>query len=94
MISSPINAAKAVKNEVEIQGFYNGNLRDSVAMVSFFLCFRACINAFCKTRWYGWLEEQIVKKKAPVTEYEAQRKLSEYRSMEKYWAGDCNFIRF
>ncbi|KAJ7228357.1 Creatinase/aminopeptidase [Mycena pura] len=76
VISSPINAAKAVKNEVEIQGFYNGNLRDSVAM----------------TRWYGWLEEQVVKKKAPVTEYEAQRKLSEYRSMEKYWAGDCNFI--
>ncbi|KAJ7044669.1 peptidase M24, structural domain-containing protein [Mycena alexandri] len=76
VISSPINAAKAVKNEVEIQGFYNGNLRDSVAMV----------------RWYGWLEEQVVKKKASVTEYEAQRKLNEYRSMEKYWGGDAPFI--
>ncbi|KAJ7752802.1 Creatinase/aminopeptidase [Mycena maculata] len=76
IIASPINAAKAIKNDVEIQGFYNGNLRDSVAMV----------------RWYGWLEEQVVKKKASVTEYEAERKLSEYRSMQKYWAGDGNFI--
>ncbi|KAJ6539686.1 peptidase M24, structural domain-containing protein [Mycena capillaripes] len=76
IIASPINAAKAVKNETEIQGFYNGNLRDSVAMV----------------RWYGWLEEQVVKKKAAVTEFQAQRKLTEYRSMEKYWAGDCHYI--
>ncbi|KAJ7741116.1 peptidase M24, structural domain-containing protein [Mycena metata] len=76
VILSPINAAKAIKNEVEIQGFYNGNLRDSVAIV----------------RWYGWLEEQVVKKKAPVTEYEAQRKLTEYRSKEKYWGGDAEFI--
>ncbi|KAF8213882.1 peptidase M24, structural domain-containing protein [Mycena galopus ATCC 62051] len=76
IISSPINAAKAIKNPVEIQGFYNANLRDSVAMV----------------RWYGWLEEQVVKKKAPVTEYEAQMKLNEYRSMEKYWGGPGHFI--
>ncbi|KAJ7241957.1 peptidase M24, structural domain-containing protein [Mycena haematopus] len=76
VISSPINAAKAIKNAVEIQGFFNANLRDSVAMV----------------RWYGWLEEQVVRKKAPVTEYEAQMKLNEYRSMEKYWGGPCHFI--
>ncbi|KAJ6485130.1 Creatinase/aminopeptidase [Mycena vitilis] len=76
VIASPINAAKAIKNDVEIQGFYNGNLRDSVAMV----------------RWYGWLEEQVVKKKAAVTEYQAQRKLNEYRSMQKYWAGEGSFI--
>ncbi|KAJ6515533.1 peptidase M24, structural domain-containing protein [Mycena sanguinolenta] len=76
VISSPINAAKAIKNAVEIQGFYNANLRDGVAMV----------------RWYGWLEEQVVKKKAPVTEYEAQVKFNEYRSMEKYWGGPCHFI--
>ncbi|KAJ7639115.1 Creatinase/aminopeptidase [Roridomyces roridus] len=76
VIASPINASKAIKNDTEIQGFYNGNLRDSVAMV----------------RWYGWLEEQIVKKKAAVTEYQAERKLSEYRSQQKYWAGDCEFI--
>ncbi|KAJ7129345.1 peptidase M24, structural domain-containing protein [Mycena epipterygia] len=76
VIASPINAAKAIKNETEIQGFYNGNLRDSVAMV----------------RWYGWLEEQVVKKKAAVTEYQAERKLNEYRSMEEYWAGDGSFI--
>ncbi|KAJ7490294.1 Creatinase/aminopeptidase [Mycena galericulata] len=76
VLASPINAAKAIKNKVEIQGFYNGNLRDSVAMV----------------RWYGWLEERIVKKKATVTEYQAQRKLNEYRSMGKYWAGEGNFI--
>ncbi|KAJ7498619.1 Creatinase/aminopeptidase [Mycena latifolia] len=76
VIASPINAAKAIKNETEIQGFYNGNLRDSVAMV----------------RWYGWLEEQVVKKKAAVTEYQAERKLNEYRSMQKYWAGPGSFI--
>ncbi|KAJ7618371.1 peptidase M24, structural domain-containing protein [Mycena rosella] len=72
VIASPINAAKAIKNAIEIQGFYDGNMRDSVAMV----------------RWYGWLEEQVVKKKAAVTEYQAERKLNEYRSMQKYWAGD------
>ncbi|KAJ7774106.1 Creatinase/aminopeptidase [Mycena olivaceomarginata] len=76
VIASPINAAKAIKNSVEIQGFYNANLRDSVAMV----------------RWYGWLEEQVVKKKKAVTEYQAQTKLNEYRSMEKYWGGPCSFI--
>ncbi|KAJ7068591.1 peptidase M24, structural domain-containing protein [Mycena amicta] len=76
VIPSPINAEKAIKNDVEIQGFFNGNLRDSVATV----------------RWYGWLHEQVVKKKNAITEYEAQRKLSEYRSTVKYWAGDCNFI--
>ncbi|KAJ6538492.1 Creatinase/aminopeptidase [Mycena vulgaris] len=76
VIASPINTAKAIKNDVEIQGFYNANLRDSVAMV----------------RWYGWLEEQVVKKKKAVTEYEAERKLNEYRSMQKYWAGDGSFI--
>ncbi|KAJ7368665.1 putative aminopeptidase P, cytoplasmic [Mycena albidolilacea] len=76
IIASPINAAKAIKNSVEIQGFYNANLRDSVAMV----------------RWYGWLEEQVVKKKKAVTEYQAQTKLNKYRSMEKYWGGPCNFI--
>ncbi|CAK5262499.1 unnamed protein product, partial [Mycena citricolor] len=51
------------QNDVEIQGFYNANLRDGVAMV----------------RWYGWLEEQVVKKNKVVTEYEAERKLNEYR---------------
>ncbi|KAF7301955.1 Xaa-Pro aminopeptidase [Mycena indigotica] len=76
VIHSPINTAKAIKNAVEIEGFFNGNLRDSVVMV----------------RWYGWLHEQIVKKKNVVTEYEAERKLSEYRSKVKYWAGDCSFI--
>ncbi|KAJ7284085.1 Creatinase/aminopeptidase [Mycena rebaudengoi] len=76
IIASPINAAKAIKNTTEIQGFYNANLRDSVAMV----------------RWYGWLEERVVKKKASVTEYEAERKLNEYRSMQKYWDGDGSFI--
>ncbi|KAF7332375.1 Xaa-Pro aminopeptidase [Mycena kentingensis (nom. inval.)] len=76
IIPSPINAAKAVKNSTEIQGFFNGNLRDSVAMV----------------RWYGWLNEQVVKKRNPVTEYEAQVKLGAYRAQEKYWAGDCEFI--
>jgi Xaa-Pro aminopeptidase len=77
VIASPINAAKAIKNATKIAGFHYGNLRDSVAMV----------------RWYGWLVEQVVKKKAAVTEYQAQRKLNEYRSMQEYWAGDGSFIR-
>nr|GAT44360.1 Xaa-Pro aminopeptidase [Mycena chlorophos] len=76
VIPSPINIAKAVKNDVEIQGFFNGNLRDSAAIV----------------RWYGWLHEQVVKKNNKVTEYEAERKLSEYRSQVELWAGDCDFI--
>ncbi|KAJ7167509.1 peptidase M24, structural domain-containing protein [Mycena filopes] len=76
VIASPINAAKAIKNEVEIQGFYNANLRDSVAMV----------------RWYGWLEEQVYLERNPVTEYDAQRKLAWYRCLEEYWTGDCHYI--
>lgn len=76
VIASPINAAKAIKNDTEIQGFYNANLRDSVALV----------------RWYGWLEEQVVKKKARVSEYEAQQKLNDYRAMGAHWAGPGSFI--
>ncbi|KAK7062036.1 Xaa-Pro aminopeptidase [Favolaschia claudopus] len=76
IIPSPVNAAKAIKNEVEISGFHNANLRDSVAVV----------------RWYGWLEEQVVKKKKPITEYQAQTKLDYYRSLQKYWGGPCDFI--
>ncbi|KAF7290945.1 Xaa-Pro aminopeptidase [Mycena chlorophos] len=76
VIPSPINIAKAVKNDVEIEGFFNGNLRDSAAIV----------------RWYGWLHEQVVKKNNKITEYEAERKLSEYRSQVELWAGDCDFI--
>ncbi|KAJ6610408.1 hypothetical protein B0H10DRAFT_1953894 [Mycena sp. CBHHK59/15] len=70
VIASPINGAKAIKNDTELQGF---------------------LMATC-VRWYGWLEEQIVRKNARVTEYQAERKLNEYRSMEKYWAGDGSFI--
>ncbi|QRW08650.1 Metallopeptidase family M24 [Ceratobasidium sp. AG-Ba] len=40
---SYVDAAKAIKNETEIQGFKNAYMRDGVAM----------------TKWFAWLEEQL-----------------------------------
>jgi Xaa-Pro aminopeptidase len=68
IISCPVDAAKAIKNSTEIEGFRRAYLRDGAAMV----------------RWMAWLEDRIKRRKENVGEWEAGEKLTEYRSLEKY----------
>ncbi|BGP18429.1 hypothetical protein JCM10213v2_006495 [Rhodosporidiobolus nylandii] len=63
-VPNPVEAAQAIKNEVEIAGFRAAYLRDGVAWV----------------RWLAWLEETLLKQKEEVTEWDAAEKLTEYRS--------------
>jgi Xaa-Pro aminopeptidase len=60
---SPVGDAKAVKNEVEMQGMRSCHVRDGAALIEYF----------------AWLEEQLVEKKAALDEVEAADKLEEFR---------------
>ncbi|GHJ86035.1 hypothetical protein NliqN6_2437 [Naganishia liquefaciens] len=71
IITCPVEAAKAVKNATEIQGFRNAYLRDGAATV----------------RWMAWLDEQIKNHGRKIGEWEAGEKLTEFRSHEQFYAG-------
>ncbi|TIC56010.1 Creatinase/aminopeptidase [Wallemia mellicola] len=64
VVRSPIGDAKAIKNEVELQGTREAHARDGIAL----------------TQYFGWLEETLKENKAPLKEYDAALKLEEYRS--------------
>ncbi|KAM0789169.1 hypothetical protein ACM66B_000017 [Microbotryomycetes sp. NB124-2] len=68
---SPVVAAQAIKNDVEIQGFKNAYRRDGAAWV----------------RWAAWLEEEIEVKKRQLSEWEAAEKLTRYRERGEHFAG-------
>ncbi|KAJ9098882.1 hypothetical protein QFC19_006220 [Naganishia cerealis] len=70
IIICPVDAAKAIKNKIEIEGFRRAYLRDGAATV----------------RWMTWLDEQIKEKGHEVGEWEAGEKLTELRSHEQYFA--------
>jgi Xaa-Pro aminopeptidase len=79
---SEIELNKAIKNEVEIQGFRNAYLRDGVAMV----------------RWFAWLEEKIRKSEPisewgaaeKLTEFRAEGELYRGLSGENISASGAN----
>ena len=60
---SPIEDAKAVKNETELKGMRNCHIRDGVALIEYF----------------AWLEDQLVKKGANLDEVDAANQLEEFR---------------
>lgn len=61
---NPVLLAKAVKNEVEIQGFRNCHVRDAAA-----LC-----------HYISWLEKQLLEKqRRDLTEYDAALQLEDFR---------------
>ena len=62
---SPIDSAKAVKNEVEVRGFRQCHIRDAAALCNFF----------------AWLEDELVNKKSTsITECQAADKLYAFRA--------------
>lgn len=63
-IRSPIGDAKAVKNDVEIQGMRECHIRDGAALIEYF----------------AWLEDQLVNKQEKVNEVQGADKLEAIRS--------------
>lgn len=68
---SPIGDAKAVKNEVELEGMRNCHIRDGAAL----------------TEYFAWLENELVNKKAKLDEVEAADKLEQIRSKNEHFVG-------
>jgi Xaa-Pro aminopeptidase len=63
-VRSPIGDAKAVKNEVELQGMRDCHVRDGAAL----------------TEYFAWLEDQLLTKGATVDEVDGADKLEAIRS--------------
>ncbi len=55
--------AKAIKNDVELQGFRTAHQRDAVALV----------------RYFAWLEHQLLVKSVAVSEAEGADQLEAFR---------------
>ena len=68
---SPVGDAKAVKNEIEMEGMRNCHVRDGAALIEYF----------------AWLEEQVVEKKVKLDEVDAADKLEEIRSKHEKFVG-------
>ncbi|KAF4120257.1 hypothetical protein GMORB2_3058, partial [Geosmithia morbida] len=63
-IRSPIGDAKAIKNEVELEGMRACHVRDGAALIEYF----------------AWLEDQLIAKKAVLDEVQGDDKLTQLRS--------------
>ncbi|KAJ2895921.1 hypothetical protein MKZ38_006039 [Zalerion maritima] len=70
-VRSPIGDAKAVKNDVELEGMRACQVRDGAALIEYF----------------AWLEDQLVNKKAKVDEVEGAEKLESLRAKHKDFIG-------
>ncbi|KAL2259044.1 hypothetical protein VTK26DRAFT_7408 [Humicola hyalothermophila] len=70
-VRSPVGDAKAVKNEVELEGMRQCHVRDGAALIEFF----------------AWLEDQLINKKAVLDEVDAAEKLEAFRAKQKNYAG-------
>lgn len=63
-IRSPIGDAKAIKNETELEGMRACHVRDGAAL----------------SKYFAWLEEELLEKGTKLDEVEAADKLEELRS--------------
>lgn len=70
-IRSPVGDAKAVKNEIELEGMRQCHIRDGAAL----------------TAYFAWLEDQLINQKAQLDEVTAADKLEELRSKQKDFKG-------
>jgi Xaa-Pro aminopeptidase len=61
---SPVGDAKAIKNEVELEGMRACHIRDGAALIEYF----------------AWLEDQLVNKDAKIDEVNGADKLEAFRS--------------
>ena len=63
-IRSPVGDAKAIKNETELEGMRQCHIRDGAAL----------------TKYFAWLEEELITKGTKLDEVQAADKLEEFRS--------------
>jgi Xaa-Pro aminopeptidase len=70
-LRSPIGDAKAVKNEIELEGMRACHIRDGAALIEYF----------------SWLEDQLNVQKAELDEITAADKLEEVRSKHEHFVG-------
>jgi Xaa-Pro aminopeptidase len=70
-VRSPVCDAKAIKNEVELQGMRDCHVRDGAALTEFF----------------AWLEHQLVTKEAELDEVDAADKLESIRAKHDRFVG-------
>lgn len=66
---SPIGDAKAIKNKAELKGMRDCHIRDGAALIKYF----------------AWLEDQLVAKKATLDEAQAADKLEEFRRAQDHY---------
>lgn len=71
IVRSPIGDAKAVKNDIELEGMRACHVRDGAALIEYF----------------AWLEDQLVAKRAVLDEVQADDKLIEFRSKQTDFVG-------
>ncbi|CDR87903.1 probable aminopeptidase P, cytoplasmic [Sporisorium scitamineum] len=69
---SPVALRKAIKNDVELEGFRASHIRDGAAWV----------------RWAAWLEDHVKVKRSTIDEWQAAVKFQEYRKQLPLYAGD------
>ncbi|KAK4143875.1 peptidase M24, structural domain-containing protein [Dichotomopilus funicola] len=70
-VRSPVGDAKAIKNEVELEGMRKCHIRDGAALIKFL----------------AWLEDQLVNKKAVLDEVAAADRLEQFRAEQKNYVG-------
>ncbi|KAI9818502.1 MAG: hypothetical protein M1827_000561 [Pycnora praestabilis] len=70
-VRSPIGDAKAIKNEIELEGMRQCHIRDGAALIEYF----------------AWLEEELVSRKSELDEVEAADKLEHIRSKHQHFVG-------
>ncbi|KAK3302551.1 peptidase M24, structural domain-containing protein [Chaetomium strumarium] len=70
-VRSPVGDAKAVKNDTELEGMRQCHIRDGAALIKYF----------------AWLEDQLINKKAVLDEVAAADKLEELRKEQKDFVG-------
>jgi Xaa-Pro aminopeptidase len=68
---SPVGDAKAVKNEVELEGMRQCHIRDGAAL----------------SEYFAWLEDQLINKKATLDEVDGADKLEEIRKKHDMFMG-------
>ncbi|KAI1907131.1 hypothetical protein LOZ12_005552 [Ophidiomyces ophidiicola] len=68
---SPISDAKAIKNAVELEGMRACHIRDGAAL----------------SKYFAWLENELVNKKTVLSEVDVSDKLKEIRSAGQYFVG-------
>lgn len=73
VINAPdlVGEIKFIKNETQIKGYRSSQIRDAVAL----------------TKFFAWLQDELVNKGSQITEYEGALKLEKFRSEQDMFMG-------